>query len=89
MAINGHHWLMYYESVLRGWTKDKGMIDEVKNHNLMGKLLSGKISFLDDTVFGDVTINLDRRRIRKNRPANTVQYAEESDDDISLGLASI
>lgn len=86
-GLNGPHWLMYYESVLRKWTNDKKMIDSVNSHDLFGKLVKDKISFLDDTVFGDITINLDRRRIsriRRNSPRENfgVQYG-------SFGLGSI
>jgi len=81
-GVNGHHWIMFYESVLRGWTKDKQMISSVKSDPLMGELLKAGVTFLDDTIFGDVLVDLERRRMRKRRyPALF--------GDASFGLASI
>jgi hypothetical protein len=90
-GINSHHWLMYYESVLRGWTNDKDMIFSVKSHDLLGHLFKAKITFLDDAVFGNVNINLDRRRMKPIRPADGAGVATEGvyDDGGSFGLASL
>lgn len=85
-GLNGHHWLMYYESVLRGWTTDKDMIATVKADALLKQLLSNKITFLDDSIFGDMAINLERRRLIKTSSATRVVILP---DEGSLGIASI
>ena len=94
-GLDSHHWLMFYESVLRKWTNDPAMVAAVKSHSLFGDLLKKKISFLDDSVFGDVQINLSRRRLRR-MPPKEVAFASSDDADAvefdesdSFGLGSI
>ncbi len=103
-GLDSHHWLMFYESVLRAWTSDKVMNLAVKSHPLFGELLSKKVSFLDDAVFGDVQIMLDRRRLKRVLKNSSVQGAgranisfsdiydemfEDFEDDDSFGIASL
>ena len=48
----GGHWLPCYEAALRGWTADTRLVREVKADALLGRLLAGGVSFLDDTAVG-------------------------------------
>ena len=48
----GGHWLPCYEAVLRGWTADSRLMDEVRADALLGRLLVAGVSFLDDTAVG-------------------------------------
>ncbi len=58
--LAGEYWLPLYESVLRGWTKDKKLIAEVASSRLMSELRKNNISFLDDTLISLAEkINLD------------------------------
>lgn len=87
-GVDGVHWLMYYESVRRKWTKDKQMEIAVKSHPFMADLLENGVTFLDDAIFGDVSINLNKRRIRKIKPS-LISHDEVEFDETSFGLASI
>ena len=48
----GRHWLPCYEAALRGWTADSRLAREVKADALLGRLMTGGVSFLDDTAVG-------------------------------------
>ncbi|MBB3268772.1 hypothetical protein FHW79_006447 [Azospirillum sp. OGB3] len=87
-GVDGVHWLMYYESVRRRWTKDKQMEAAIQNHPFMSDLLSNGVTFLDDAIFGDVSINLTKRRIRKINAA-LMPIEEDPTDEGSFGLASM
>jgi hypothetical protein len=48
---NGRNWLPHYESVLRKWTNDAGIIKEINADPLFSQLLKAKVTFLDDADF--------------------------------------
>jgi hypothetical protein len=66
-GILGHNWLPFYESVRRGWTSDRQMISAVKAFPILDKMLSAKITFLEDRIFDVATINIQRRVFEKRR----------------------
>jgi hypothetical protein len=84
-GLDGHHWLMFYESVLRGWTKDSLMISAVKSDALFGDLFAKNVSFLNDTIFGDVRVDLDQRRMKRLNLSQIVAISDET----TFGLSSL
>jgi hypothetical protein len=89
-GLHGAHWLMFYESVRRKWTSDRAMISVVTSDPFMSRLVNARVTFLDDSIFSNVHINLARRRLiriqaaRRNRP----ETGEPSDEE-SYGTASL
>jgi hypothetical protein len=48
---NGRYWLPYYEAVLRGWTANSKIVEEIKADPFFSRLLKAKVTFLDDSDF--------------------------------------
>jgi hypothetical protein len=60
-GIFGPYWLPFYEAVRRGWTTDKNLINKVTADPTLSKMLTSKVTFLDDRIFDAVQIKLPRR----------------------------
>ena len=60
-GVYSHHWLPFYESVLRKWTTDRTIIAEVKSDPILAKMLSEKVTFLEKRVFEATSIDLSSR----------------------------
>lgn len=63
-GILGHDWLVYYEAVNRGWTKDRAMIAAVNNNVFLGDMLGKKVTFLEDRIFDARHIDISKRAFR-------------------------
>jgi Reverse transcriptase (RNA-dependent DNA polymerase) len=57
-GVLGPYWLPYYESVRRGWTKDKLLEKEVNAHKVLASMLANKVTFLDFDIMSAKSINL-------------------------------
>ncbi|MCK1586935.1 RNA-directed DNA polymerase [Bradyrhizobium sp. 169] len=68
-GLLGENWLLLYEGVRRGWTKDRKLVDHANSHSLLAKALIENVAFLRDDVFDAQRINLDRRTFRP-RPSS-------------------
>ncbi|AWO87300.1 MULTISPECIES: hypothetical protein [Bradyrhizobium] len=60
----GENWLLLYEAVRRGWTKDRKLISHANGHTLLALALKENVAFLRDDVLDARRINLDRRTFR-------------------------
>jgi len=60
-GVHSEMWLPYYESVRRGWTKDKKLISAINSDPVFSKMLAAKVTFLEDLIFDAAKINLARR----------------------------
>jgi hypothetical protein len=96
-GLHGPHWLMFYEGVRRKWTKDRAMRAAVTSDPLMSQLLEANVTFLDASIFENVRISLERRRIiriggkaliTKPEPS-PINVAEESYEDVSLMFTAL
>lgn len=74
-GVMGSAWLPYYEAVVRGWTTDKVLIGEVKNQPTLAKMLSSKVSFLEDRIFDAAYIDLSHRTFRSAQPSHISKVA--------------
>lgn len=63
-GINSHNWLPYYEAVHRKWTTDKKLIAALKTDPILTKMLSNKVTFLEDRVFEAKKIDLISRTFK-------------------------
>lgn len=54
-------WLPFYEAVRRGWTKDKKLVNAIKSDAVFSKMLTAKVTFLEDMIFDAAKIDLTRR----------------------------
>ncbi len=71
-GIYGPDWLPLYEAVLRKWTKDTKLIALVNSSPYFQKLLSDKISFLDDDILKVSKIDFRRRTFRISKQKKVV-----------------
>ncbi len=76
-GIMGDHWLPFYESVRRGWTKDKVMINAVKSHPVLSKMLSHDVTFLEDSALKARKIDLKKRVFKKGYNNSSVASRRE------------
>jgi hypothetical protein len=60
-GVTGSYWLPFYEAVLRGWTKDKSLLNQVNANPILARMLSAGVTFLDDRIFDAARITLPRR----------------------------
>ena len=60
-GIFTQNWLAFYEAVRRKWTTDKKLVAAVKANSILSKMLSAKVTFLEDQVFEATQISISRR----------------------------
>jgi hypothetical protein len=72
------YWLPYYESVKRGWTKDKLLEKEVKAHKVLASMLANKVTFLDFDIMSAKSINLKKLVYTKK--------AKQLNAEVTLGI---
>jgi hypothetical protein len=63
-GIFDQYWLPFYEAVRRGWTSDKAMIKQVNANPVLARMLSSKVTFLEDRIFEAAQINISTRIFR-------------------------
>lgn len=64
-GVNSNNWLFVYEAVQRKWTTDRELVAAVKNDDVLGKMFSKDVSFLDDELLDVSSISVVRRRFQK------------------------
>lgn len=63
-GVFDQYWLPFYEAVRRGWTSDKVLIQRVKANPVLARMLSSKVTFLEDRIFEAAQINISTRIFR-------------------------
>jgi hypothetical protein len=78
LGVLDSYWLPFYESVRRGWSKDKNLVRAVNAHPVLARMLASKVTFLEDRIFDAAQINISSRIFRsRGARIKTVQSIEK------------
>jgi len=88
-GLCGQYWLPFYEAILRGWTKDKTMVAAVNSDPVLSKMLTAKITFLEDRLLEAAKISISRRVFSPNKPLEPKQQPHTGPFEIAQKLLEL